>query len=465
MRDLRSVVGILVALGALAGCANQNSIYRVSDTEPSKSETILIDAKQRPITVNTVTDPKHPKLCLARSADALSQAAASGNLKFTQGTTSADLGITDTEQVSSIAFRTQVTEAQQEFLYYLCQFNANGAISDDEVSDDLRHFQNTMLALVAVDDLAAAAKNSAAQKKGTNAPATNTPSPEEQTVTKDAEAVNAAKTSAQSAITQAGTSLSAATTATTLAGAKTAADKLEEALKAVDSKLSDYANSIATLRAAIQQVAGAAAKEPDTVTQASSSVNTAFKPLQTDLAAAQNASTKVSVAADLTALTAAQQDLSTKVKAYTAAASAYDLKLNSLAQATSKYQTAALKAAQPAAKKAGNKNPGGGGGKEPSNGSDQGSDAGNGNNNAADTPSAVANIVQTIVWQSFTTEKCLKWLFVDKVTLNDDMKKFCIDHLNKADDLRIKQAASAAPGVAQQPLGGAGTAEEYGPTQ
>ena len=113
-RNPRWLAIYLAYMTAVVGCANQNAIFRVNDTENNKTETILIDAKQRPITVNTNKDKQ--KLCLARSADALSQAAASGNLKITQSAGgSGELGVADTEQVTSIAFRTQVTEAQQNF--------------------------------------------------------------------------------------------------------------------------------------------------------------------------------------------------------------------------------------------------------------------------------------------------------------------------------------------------------------
>jgi hypothetical protein len=144
---------------AIGGCANLNSIFRKTDTKDGQAETILIDAKQRPITVNRVTDKNQPITCLARSADALSQAAASGNLKITQPSGGGgEAGFATAEQVQSIAFRTQVTEAQQEFLYTLCQLHANGVLTPDDVSDNLRHFQNTMLAMVAIDDLASASR-------------------------------------------------------------------------------------------------------------------------------------------------------------------------------------------------------------------------------------------------------------------------------------------------------------------
>ena len=243
--DVRRLVQALAFFlcSLMGACANQNSIFRVNDTEASKTETILIDAKQRPITVNTVTDPKKPMTCLARSADALSQAAASGNLKITQAAGgSGELGFGDTEQATSIAFRTQVTEAQQEFLYYLCQLRANSVLTDSDVSSNLRHFQNTMLAMVAIDDLAASAKGKV-PADSQKTPPTADP--------KLADAVKKAQSSADTAkkaVTTAGTKVDADAKAvkavTAVAELKTPTDTLTSSLKTYDAKQKSYSTAL-----------------------------------------------------------------------------------------------------------------------------------------------------------------------------------------------------------------------------
>ena len=419
-RPIRLIGAACAFAWLTAGCANQNSIFRVTDTEKDKTETILIDAKQRPITVNTNKDKQ--KTCLARSADALSQAAASGNLKITQASGgSGELGFADTETVTSIAFRTQVTEAQQEFLYYICQLNANGVLPDGDVADNLKHFQNTMLAMVAIDDLAAAGKASAAaaaKAKPDETKATSEPTDKEKAAqTKADEAFKTADTargkvdSAESKLWLADTPKKAVPIATQLA-----AD-----LKMYNSAFGKFMSAMADLQKAVQAEKGASAKAPDEVNKASTALTTAAKAVssQYDKASKQfTAMIKEQDAKKFDALKSTALDGFTDYRSATDAAvnKAESLETSLTAWITAKDDT---KPAQNAKDGTGSDSSGG---------------------SSAAVAQAVTSIVQTIVWQSFVGEKCQAALFGPKTTvaaMDDRVIDFCIQHLENADIFRF----------------------------
>ena len=424
----------LAACALLTACANQNAVFRIQDTAPSTAETILIDAKQRPIMVNTLTDSRHPKVCVGRNADAISQAAASGNLKFdAPNGAGGELGVAEAEQATSIAFRTQVTEAQQEYVYYLCQLNSNGAIDNEEVSDNLRHFQNTMLAMIAVDDLATSLKPSAAPSGSPNKNTQDTtqavtgpeaPGVKQSAVDSDQTGVTDAKNAATSAGAQVTTTLKSAKSATTLVAGQSAAALLAAALKAYGTKEKSYASAITTLQKDVKAAAGAAATVPAGVTQASSAVSKAAATVKSDLTAVSTAVTTLGAAVDATALSTAQADLGTKYTSYQTADTTYEKALDTLASAVSDWATSSGASKGKTASQT------------PTNGSD-----------AAAASAAVANdvaiIVQTVVWQSYTTEKCLKSLFASQtIALDSKVSAFCIQHLKDADTLRFRALPS-----------------------
>jgi len=410
----------------------------------------MIDAKQRPISVNTVTQPAKPKVCLARSADALSQAAASGNLSITQESgAGGQLALASSEQAMSIAFRTQVTEAQQEFLYYLCQLNSNGALSDDEVSDNLRHFQNTMLAMVAVDDLATAAKSSpppAAPAADTNTekpvkPAAPAPaSTRAGAVAAAQNGVDNAKNAEKSADNKVQQSFKAVSFAAAPADLKDSPKTFLSSLKTFDAKEQAYAKAINKLQTAIKAAKGTDATIPDGVTSTSTASDDAAKDVKSTYPKVVDAVKPVSEAVDAAALKTAQGNLSTAFDAYRAADKKYEAALDKYA-AANKSWAAETKAAD---------------GKDKDTSKSQDEPKATPNPSAA-TANAVAIIVQTVVWQSFTTEKCQKTLFArEKSVFDDRVLTFCLEHLKRADDFRFEarkiRQGSGLPATPEQPL-------------
>jgi hypothetical protein len=444
-----------------SACANQNSIFRVADTDASKTETILIDAKQRPITVNTVSDPKHPTVCIARNADALSQFAASGNLKIDQASGGGgELGFAAAEQVTSIAFRTQVTEAQQEYLYYLCQLNANNTLSVEDVSDNLRHFQNTMLAMIAVDDLATAQKASTPaasdtqQNATTDQPAAPTPPDAKLGAITDAStSADNAKNAAKSANAPLAQDFKSVTGATTTDDAKAKSKALTAALKTYDAKEKAYASKLAALQSAVRAAAGKDAAAPDDVSKASADSSEAMKSVKSGLDAVNSANADVSAATDTATLKTAQTSLTSKADAYQTADTASEKSLDTLGAAVKAWGTSVAKASSKATQKP---------------------PAASSANNPAAVASAVASIVQTVVWQSFITEKCLKAFLGEKQSTNADARTFCLWHLKMADLFRFAQLAYGTannsnaqlnqdPLLNQGPLRGIAKPEDFAP--
>lgn len=428
LRPAYFAVPLVLATVAIAGCANFNSIFRKTDTKEGKAETILIDAKQRPITVNRVTTPNQPITCIGRSADALSQAAASGNLKIDQSNGGGgEAGFAIAEQVSSIAFRTQVTEAQQEFLYYLCQFHANGALGTDDVSDNLRHFQNTMLAMVAIDDLSGAAKAASpanGQQTGNATPPAK-PDPSDPKV----QAVEQAKTGVtdkQNAVKDQATKVDAAAKAvdavTDAKKIKGAAGTLASELTKYDKAQKDYATALATLNSNVQALKGKDAKAPDAVTSGSSTATKDQKTVASDYKTLTSDNTALGKITDSGKLAAQQKTVDTDLATYRTDVATYQSSENDLGSALVAWNDAA----DDSASKSANNN--------------------KGNASSGAVSDAVANdvaiIVQTIVWQSFVTEQCQKALFTKYGATDERVRSFCLKHMERVDDVREKQLLS-----------------------
>jgi len=421
-------------IALLAGCANQNSIFRVTDTETNKTETILIDAKQRPITVNTNKDKQ--KLCLARSADALSQAAASGNLKITQASGgSGELGFADTEQVTSIAFRTQVTEAQQEFLFYLCQLNSNGVLDDGDVSDNLKHFQNTMLAMVAIDDLATAAKAAAPSAKPTAAD--KTPSDADATKIKSAQTkVDSAKKTQDAAQGTVDGELAKLWLAKTPQEGTKLATTFNSDLKTFDSDRAKFVAALDDLQSTITASKGDSAKPPSDVTKAAAALATSSKTVKAKYGEVSKLLATLIKAQDTAHFDTAQGPALSAFTDYRKATDDEETKAEALQTALTGW----VNAKEDSSPKS-----------DPKNAASTESSP----TPTAAVAQAVTTIVQTIVWQSFVGEKCQTALFTNFAATDPKMRDFCIKHLEDADAYRFLALKTGAlkPGEPFQPLG------------
>lgn len=142
-------VGTVIVL--LAGCANLNSIHREFQTDTGKI--VAIDAKQRAISIKQTNTGV--KMCVEQSPDVFSFLNESLGLSAETKAAVASLAAAVAESGGSLAFRTQVTQAQSNFLFNVCQMNANGAMTDRAVRTELRRFQQTLLGFMAIEQLTA----------------------------------------------------------------------------------------------------------------------------------------------------------------------------------------------------------------------------------------------------------------------------------------------------------------------
>ncbi|WPZ34304.1 hypothetical protein T8K17_24115 [Thalassobaculum sp. OXR-137] len=164
MSTARTLVKIASLAVVLAGCANANSIYR--GPEIGGEKVLLIDAKQRAITVGQ-RDGHKPVYCAEPSPDAFSvySAAIGGGLSTPQQV-SAALSAAFNETGSSIGLRTQTIQMLRDSMYRLCEAYNNGAMSGLALQRAHLQAQNTMMALLAVEQLTGYALPTVAQQGG-----------------------------------------------------------------------------------------------------------------------------------------------------------------------------------------------------------------------------------------------------------------------------------------------------------
>lgn len=155
----------------LAGCANANSIYRQSTGDDSR--VVLVDAKQRAITVaeattttretrvvdgqTTTTTEKSttaPAYCTEPSPDALSVVSAALSASGTYSNqAAAQLAASLTETGGNIGLRTQTIQILRDAMYRLCEAHTNKAMSPSALQLAHARFQNVMLGLIAIEQL------------------------------------------------------------------------------------------------------------------------------------------------------------------------------------------------------------------------------------------------------------------------------------------------------------------------
>lgn len=146
-----SVAGAAACL-MLSGCGNFNSIWR--DSYVRNGSVITVDAKQR--FLRATADATGPlRICAEKSPDVFSAYAGATSISGSYQGVEAAFSGSNAEQAASIALRTQLTQAQGELLSRICDLHANGAITGAEVATQLRRFQNTMTAMLAIEQLTA----------------------------------------------------------------------------------------------------------------------------------------------------------------------------------------------------------------------------------------------------------------------------------------------------------------------
>ncbi len=151
------MVVLAVSSFLLVGCGNAlwTSIWR--DAALNSDQVIAVDARQR--FLHSQRDPDGVlHVCAERSPDVFTAAASALAASGSSADITAALSASSSESAASNALRTQTTQTQAELLYRLCALHASGGLTGPELSAQLRRFQNTMLAMLAVEQLTGPAR-------------------------------------------------------------------------------------------------------------------------------------------------------------------------------------------------------------------------------------------------------------------------------------------------------------------
>lgn len=155
MRYGSSITLTILFAGSLAGCGNLNTAFRTYETENLRL--ISIDAKQRVITVSKGSDKDRSEVtCAEPSPDALSAASASGSGSLEIASKALGLGYSASEGAAYIGLRTQTIQLLRDAMYRLCEGYAAGALTKDRYHRLQRHYQNSMVVLLAIEQLTSA---------------------------------------------------------------------------------------------------------------------------------------------------------------------------------------------------------------------------------------------------------------------------------------------------------------------
>lgn len=159
-----AITALCAVAALLGGCdANFHSIFRTTPngTGELHSQLVYSDAKQA-VSFMQVGNDNVLRACAARSPDvfaALSTAFSGDVSAETAKLTAALSGAGATsEQASAFGLRTQLTQSQMELLYQLCIASLNGTLSPDQFATEMHRYQNTMVTMLAIEQVTGYAK-------------------------------------------------------------------------------------------------------------------------------------------------------------------------------------------------------------------------------------------------------------------------------------------------------------------
>lgn len=157
-------------LFALGGCAELTTYSHETDLKPSQAHEAFIDAKQRVVFTipGSVTDINNKqtavlRICAEPSPDALSAIAATTNGSISDDKVRAQLATALSETSSNIGLRTQSIQLMRDAMYRLCEGAASGELSSTQFEMLQRRFQNSMVAILAIEQLTGAVRPASAQ--------------------------------------------------------------------------------------------------------------------------------------------------------------------------------------------------------------------------------------------------------------------------------------------------------------
>lgn len=165
------IFSVLVAAVAISGCAELNSIQYTFDGGSGEPYVATIDAKQRVIAVapqvvrrttydaqgqpTSFTETEVMQVCAEQSPDVFSMFSSFTSLSGEYEAAAIKFATALVESGGSLAMRTQLTQAQANFLYNLCALSAAQKLPDAAVRAEMRRFQQTLLAALAIEQVTA----------------------------------------------------------------------------------------------------------------------------------------------------------------------------------------------------------------------------------------------------------------------------------------------------------------------
>lgn len=160
LHKVKLIAGIVVLLLS-SGCdANFHSVFRTTYADHSK--VVYTDAKQS-ATIMSVDKDGVFTACAAKSPDVFQalSTAFTGSLGVSEANQAAlNLSGAGSSAESAAAFglRTQLTQTQIELLYQLCVATLNGFLTHDQLATEMHRYQNTMVTMLAIEQITGFAK-------------------------------------------------------------------------------------------------------------------------------------------------------------------------------------------------------------------------------------------------------------------------------------------------------------------
>lgn len=151
----------------VSGCAQLTTYNHSRIVKPNVVEQTFIDAKQRVIVTVPGANPDGSafiRFCAEPSPDALSALAAAGNGGLTAAEkASLQAAFSFSETASNIGLRTQSIQLMRDAMYRICEGVASGVLTSGQFETLHRRFQNSMVAILAIEQLTGVVKPAGAQ--------------------------------------------------------------------------------------------------------------------------------------------------------------------------------------------------------------------------------------------------------------------------------------------------------------
>lgn len=168
---------MLVAIAGLVGGCAELTHYTQNTDAKTGGGLVLIDAKQRAILTSRVMKEKDdtewlPTFCAEPSPDALSALSASSGFSLDTDEVKSALRTAVAEHAGSIGLRTQSIQLMRDAMYRICELAIAGKLDGFAAETLHRRFQQSMVAILAIEQLTGAVRAPAVTLTGQSASGT-----------------------------------------------------------------------------------------------------------------------------------------------------------------------------------------------------------------------------------------------------------------------------------------------------